>query len=217
MSSAEDLAEDLVRVRMAEIQSDLKRIRVGVEPDEIFQPPQPRNDKIALIPKSDSRVRIVVLTGVPDLLNGQVVLDLDESYSYTELKTNSSAPLKLLKYSYQFSYMPELMIDSKRIQQPAKGYWGDLLLTQRRIHRFDGEDLEEWKKKSLDYRNAHPPHHYHSGPDEYVRWPIRSQPSVLSVACSIMFSFQHEKWKELTCDDRQLFDLTKLILPHLEA
>jgi hypothetical protein len=217
MSSPEDLAEDRVRARMAEIQSDLKRISVDVEPDEIFQPPQSRNDKVELIPNRESRVRIVVLTGVPGLLNGQIVLDVDESYSYTDLKANPSADLKLLKYSYQFSYMPELMIERKLFRQPAKGYWGDLLLTQCRIHRFDGEDLEEWRKKPLDYRNAHPPHHYHSGPDEYVRWPIQSQPSVLSVACSIIFSFQHEKWRDLTRHDSQLVDLTKLILPHVES
>ena len=76
-----------------------------------------------------------------------------ETYSYQDLKADSSKPLRLLEYSYQFSFMPELLIESKTFWTAAKSPWGDLLLTQRRLYRFDGEDENDWNSKDLGYRN----------------------------------------------------------------
>ena len=179
--SVEAQAEDLVRDRWSQIQDELKRIGITFTPDEVFESPKAAGDIVHIRPNPKTRVGLVAASGIPDLLNGQVVLEVCETYSYEDLKADVSKPLRLLKYSYQFSFMPELLIESKTLWTPAKSHWGDLLLTQRRLYRFDGENENDWNAKDLASRNSHFVHHFHPGAGEYMRLPVQKQPSVLTV------------------------------------
>jgi len=210
MNSPEQQAEDLVRDRWSQIQDELKRIGVSFTPDEVFDGPKANDEVVQILPNPKTRVGIVAAADIPDLLNGQVVLEVSETYSYSDLKADPAKPLRLLKYSYQFSYMPELLIESKTLWTAAKSHWGDLLLTQRRLYRFDGENENDWNAKDLDYRNSHFVHHFHPGAGEHMRLPILKQPSVLTVCCFILLSFQYDKWLQYAKADAEVLKATQL-------
>jgi hypothetical protein len=82
MSSPEELAEDRVRDRWSEILGELKRIGVTFIPGEVFDTPKADGHIVKVRPNPKSRVSIVAATGIPDLLDGQVVLEVSETYSY---------------------------------------------------------------------------------------------------------------------------------------
>ena len=166
--SPEEQANDLVRDRWSQIRDELKRIGVVFTPDEVFDPPKADGEVVQCRPKPKTRLGIVVANNVPDLLDGEVTLEICETYSYADLRADAARPLRLLKYSYQFSYMPELLIESKTLWAAAKSHWGDLLLTQRRLYRFDGENEDDWNAKELEYRNSHFVHHFHPGAGEHM-------------------------------------------------
>lgn len=217
MSSPEDLAEDLMRDRWSRIRDELKRIGVSITPDEVFEAPKAEDDVVQIRPNSKTRAGIVAAADVPYLLYGQVVLEIRETYSYADLKADPSKPLRLLKYSYQFSYMPELLIESKTLWSAAKSHWGDLLLTQRRLYRFDGENEDDWNAKDLNYRNAHFIHHFHPGAGEPMRFPVSKQPSVLTVGCFILLSFQYDKWLQYARANAEVLKATQLLCPHVSV
>ena len=124
----EELAEDLVRNRWLQIQDELKRIGVAFTPDEVFEAPEAAGDTVQIRPNPKTRVGILAASGIPNLLNGQVVLEVCETYSYADLTTGSSGKLRLRRYSYQFSFMPELLIESRTLMTPAKSHWGDFFI-----------------------------------------------------------------------------------------
>jgi hypothetical protein len=207
----------MVRDRWSQIQDEMKRIGVTFTPDEVFESPKAADDIVHVRPNPKTRVGIVAASEIRDLLYSQVVLEVCETYSYEDLKADAAKPLRLLKYSYQFSFMPELLIESKTLQTPAKSHWGDLLLTQRRFYRFDGEDENEWNAKDLRYRNSHFMHHFHPGAGEHMRLPVQKQPSVLTVGCFILLSFQYDKWLQRAIADPEVLKATQLFCPHVKV
>lgn len=217
MGVPEDIAEDLIRQRWKEIQGELKLLEVPVRPEDVFQVPKADEGRVKNRSTRDPRVRIVVISNAPNLLNGTVVLDISETYSYDAIRTDSSAPLKLLDYSYQFSYMPELVIEAAWLPQPAKSYWGDLLLTQRRLLRFDGEAPDSWSGHGQDYRNSHYVNHFHADAAAPIRFPVPGRPSVLSVACFALFCFEYDRWLRLARSEREVLSATQVVLPHVLA
>jgi hypothetical protein len=92
-----------------------------------------------------------------------------------------------------------------------------LLLTQRRFYRFDGEDENDWNAKDLGYRNSHFTHHFHPGAGEHIRLPVQKQPSVLTVGCFILLSFQYVKWFARASADPEVLKATQLLCPHVEV
>ncbi|HVC97219.1 MAG TPA: hypothetical protein VND64_26300 [Pirellulales bacterium] len=219
MSTPEDVAEDFIRKRWVEIQRDLARLNIVLRPEDIFEPPKAERDLVHVREPRESRIGTVVATDVPHLLNGQVSLEIRETYSFAEMKADPTLDPRLLNYSYQFSYMPELLIENRNLLlgTEAKSHWGDLLLTQRRLVRFDGEDQDAWQAKDLRYRNEHFVNHWHAGPGEFFRWPVQQRPSVLAVASLILFSFRYETWLQMARDDVDVLAATQILLPHVLA
>jgi hypothetical protein len=213
--SPEEQAKDLVVDRWSQIHDELLRIGVAFTPDEVFDAPKPQGEIVQVRPNPATRVSIVVASGIPDLLNGQVVLEVSEVYSLNELMADATKPLRLVRYSYQFSFMPELLIESGTLWSPARSHWGDLLLTQRRHYRFDGEDESGWREKDLKYRNSHFFHHFHPGAGEHMRLPMAQKPSVLAVGCFILLSFQYEKWHQFAKADPLVLEATQLVCSHV--
>jgi hypothetical protein len=121
----------------------------------------------------------------------------------------------LLDYSYQLSFMPEFLIESRMMPSPARSHWGDLLLTQRRFYRFDGQDAQQWAAQPLPYRNQHAMHHFHPGAGEYLRLPVSAKPSVLAVACFALVSFDYERWEDCCKVTSSVLSATRELLPHV--
>jgi hypothetical protein len=215
----EDAAVDFALNRFKEIEVELARVHVSIRAADIFEVPQPADDRVYVRHDPKTRVGIVLAEGIPDLLRGQVVLDVNECYSYADLKTAAGAGPKLMKYSYQFSYMPELLIEGKFLRatgSTAQGHWGDLLLTQRRFFRYEGEDQDAWSKREAEYRNKHPAHHFHPGAGN-IRLPVSAKPSVLSVACLVLLSFQYESWLQFAKNDADVLAATRVLVPDVQV
>jgi hypothetical protein len=113
--------------------------------------------------------------------------------------------------------MPELIIESKTLWPEAKSHWGDLLLTQRRFYRFDGEDENAWQSKPLGYCNAHFVDHFHPGAGEHMRLPVQKRPTVLAVASFVLLSFNYDKWYQLAKATPEVLAATKIICPHVKV
>lgn len=212
----EDRAADQIRARWSEIKDDLARIGVAFTPAEVFEPPNAVGKRVHVRRNSKNRLGIVVASGIPHLLNQNVILDVAEEYSFAHFTNDTTAQaLKLFSYSYQISFMPELLIESRTLQTAAKSHWGDLLLTQRRFYRFDGEDETEWEGKKPEYKNTHFLNHFHPGAGEHMRLPIQKKPSVLAVGAFVLLSFQYDRWLEFFRDDAEVRAATKELCPHI--
>lgn len=216
MPDPADVAETRVRERWQDVRDELGRIGVAFLPDDVFEPPvaQP-GETIRLASLKNSRVRLAVVEGIEHFVDGKVLLDIVEKYSYHNLASDPAQPLKLLEYSYQLSYMPELLIESRSLWTDARSHWGDLLLTQRRFYRFDGEDQQQWSGKSLEYRNQHGVNHFHPGAGEHLRLSVATKPSVLGVACYALISFDYQRWLDCARADQQVLEATRELLPHV--
>ncbi len=216
MPDPASLAETCVRERWQEICDELGRIGVALLPDDVFEPPAVQHgETIRISPLKTSRVRLAVVEDIEHFADGKVLLDIVEKYSYHNLVADPTQSLQLLEYSYQLSYMPELLIESRSLRTNARSHWGDLLLTQRRFYRFDGEDQQQWSGKSPEYRNQHGVNHFHPGAGEHLRLPVVSKPSVLAVACYALNSFDYQRWLRYARADRQVLEATREILSHV--
>ena len=110
-----------------------------------------------------------------------------------------------------------MVAESKTLWPAAKSHWGDLLLTQRRLYRFDGEDENDWKTKNLEYRNSHSVHHFHTGGGEHMRLPVAKQPSILTVGCFILLSFQYDRWLQYAKADAEVLKATQALCEHVSV
>lgn len=220
MATPEDIAYDFIANRCHEIEASLSIVGVTIEAKHVFENPVPQGGKVEVRHMAATRLGIPVAEKVPNLMYGQVALTVSETYSYEGIGTDSAHPLLLLKYSYQFSYMPELLIIAAHLRDEARNHWGDLLLTQRRIFRFDGEDETGWQQKRQQqnqnrYCNTHSANHFHTGVDDPVRLCLPAKPSVLAVAAFIILSFQYERWRTLAAQNPNVLQATQQILPHV--
>ncbi len=112
MPEAEQVADDKARDRWSEIHDALALVGVSFVPDEVFETPttQPDRHTIRVATKQNTRVRIAVVEDVHDLIDGKVLLDIREEYSYHDLACEQTRPLRLTKYPYWLSYFPEIVI-----------------------------------------------------------------------------------------------------------
>lgn len=206
-----------VRARRQSIVDQLSFLDITFDVEQVLQIRYDAGEKILVLATSPkSKLGILVTEGVEGLIAGQVRLDLEEKYDYANAFKQGALTPTLRSYSYTLSYMQDLTIDPEYPPRSAAGSWGELLLTQRKHYRFDGPEAD-WDGKPLSYQNAHPRHHLHAFTEEYLRFPVAAQPSLLAVCGFAMVSFDHDRWLAAAKKHPRLLTETQTLLPHLRT